>query len=155
VENVEQSEYHFMRNSFRVVLEALLHSNLHTPLPKKCFIIRVKPQYSNDFVSYCKRAIARVLETERDIFTFEFIKLFESKDFDDYLLEYFSKYEKEAIRKQVEVYWSLRAVFGPILESLILIDRVIYLQDQGIKADLVRLFKYEISPRGIALIARK
>lgn len=53
-------------------------------------------------------------------------------------------------------YWSLRAVFGPLLETLLLLDRLLFLQEHdGIKASIVPLFEPSISPRNIAIIAQK
>lgn len=53
-------------------------------------------------------------------------------------------------------YWSLRAVFGPLLETFLLLDRLLFLQEHdGIEALLLPLFDPSISPRNIAIIARK
>ncbi|XP_039014615.1 protein RRNAD1-like [Hibiscus syriacus] len=55
------------------------------------------------------------------------------------------------------VYWSLRAAFRPVLETLILLDRLLFLQEQGGKPEAVMLpiFDPAISPRNVAIIARK
>ncbi|KAL9998860.1 putative Methyltransferase domain-containing protein [Helianthus debilis subsp. tardiflorus] len=54
-------------------------------------------------------------------------------------------------------YWSLRAALGPVLETLILLDRLLFLQEQGdsVEAIMVPIFNPNISPRNVALIAKK
>ncbi|KAJ0751445.1 hypothetical protein HanLR1_Chr05g0193491 [Helianthus annuus] len=57
----------------------------------------------------------------------------------------------------IGAYWSLRAALGPVLETLILLDRLLFLQEQGdsVEAVMVPIFNPNISPRNIALIAKK
>lgn len=54
-------------------------------------------------------------------------------------------------------YWSLRAALGPVLETLILLDRLLFLQEQGdsIEVFMLPIFNPSISPRNVALIAKK
>eukprot|EP00252_Welwitschia_mirabilis_P003158 TRINITY_DN13248_c0_g1_i2.p1 TRINITY_DN13248_c0_g1~~TRINITY_DN13248_c0_g1_i2.p1 ORF type:complete len:509 (+),score=109.33 TRINITY_DN13248_c0_g1_i2:79-1605(+) len=53
-------------------------------------------------------------------------------------------------------YWSLRATFGPLLETLLLLDRLFFLQENNVmEAILVPLFNPHVSPRNMALIAYK
>lgn len=54
-------------------------------------------------------------------------------------------------------YWSLRAALGPLLETLILLDRLLFLQEQGstLEAYLLPIFDPSISPRNVAIIAKK
>ncbi|KAM7269594.1 hypothetical protein ACFE04_025091 [Oxalis oulophora] len=54
-------------------------------------------------------------------------------------------------------YWSLRAAFGPLLETLILLDRLMFLQEQGkpIQAVMLPIFDPALSPRNVAIIAKK
>ncbi|KAJ3318889.1 Ribosomal RNA adenine dimethylase domain-containing protein 1 [Boothiomyces sp. JEL0866] len=49
----------------------------------------------------------------------------------------------------------LRGLFSPVLEKLILLDRLYYLQEDGYTAELVALFDPKLSPRNMVLIARK
>ncbi|XVF18237.1 hypothetical protein REPUB_Repub11eG0004100 [Reevesia pubescens] len=69
-----------------------------------------------------------------------------------------------AIWKEVEpyvnligVYWSLRAAFGPLLETVILLDRLLFLQEQDgqLEAVMLPIFDPAISPRNVAIIAKK
>ncbi|CAM6019990.1 unnamed protein product [Sphagnum balticum] len=59
-------------------------------------------------------------------------------------------------------FWSLRAVLAPVLESYILLDRLLYLEEHSqnnssttgqITAELVPLFEPSISPRNMVIIA--
>ncbi|XP_031737408.1 methyltransferase-like protein 25 isoform X6 [Cucumis sativus] len=54
-------------------------------------------------------------------------------------------------------YWSLRAALGPVLETCILLDRLLFLQEQGgsVEAILLPIFDPSLSPRNVAIIARK
>ncbi|XP_020578252.1 protein RRNAD1 isoform X2 [Phalaenopsis equestris] len=54
-------------------------------------------------------------------------------------------------------YWSLRAAFGPLLETYILLDRLLFLQEHSnfVEAQLVPLFDPALSPRNMAIVARK
>ncbi|PKA66016.1 hypothetical protein AXF42_Ash010425 [Apostasia shenzhenica] len=54
-------------------------------------------------------------------------------------------------------YWSLRAALGPVIESYILLDRLLFLQEKAgvVEAHLVPLFDPKQSPRNVAIVARK
>ena len=54
-------------------------------------------------------------------------------------------------------YWSLRAALGPVLETIILLDRLLFLQEQGsiVEAVMLPIFDPVLSPRNVALIAKK
>ncbi|XP_072987693.1 uncharacterized protein [Typha latifolia] len=54
-------------------------------------------------------------------------------------------------------FWSLRAALGPVVETYILLDRLLFLQEQGnsLEAFLFPLFDPMLSPRNVAIIARK
>ncbi|ESW21258.1 hypothetical protein PHAVU_005G055600 [Phaseolus vulgaris] len=65
--------------------------------------------------------------------------------------------EAEPFADLVGPYWSLRAALGPLLETLILLDRLLFLQEQGsaLEACLLPIFDPNISPRNVAIIAKK
>ncbi|KAK9080727.1 hypothetical protein SSX86_000485 [Deinandra increscens subsp. villosa] len=65
--------------------------------------------------------------------------------------------EAEPFVETIGPYWSLRAALGPVLETLILLDRLLFLQEQGgsVEAVMLPIFNPSISPRNIALIAKK
>ncbi|CAL8247767.1 unnamed protein product [Lota lota] len=55
----------------------------------------------------------------------------------------------------VVVYFSLALLLAPAVETLVLLDRIIYLQENGVKSKLVPLFDPELSPRNFVLVAMK
>lgn len=59
-------------------------------------------------------------------------------------------------QKYLELFYLLRMTFAPILEALILLDRLLYLRENGYDCSyLLRLFDAIISPRCYAIIAIK
>ncbi|KAH6822853.1 S-adenosyl-L-methionine-dependent methyltransferases superfamily protein [Perilla frutescens var. hirtella] len=93
------------------------------------------------FVKFCKSGLDR-------------LELNNSQD-----IEYFRVWkETEEFSELVGPYWTLRAALGPVLETLLLLDRLLYLQEQSnvlSQAVMVPLFDPVLSPRNVALIARK
>ena len=54
-------------------------------------------------------------------------------------------------------FWCLRAALGPLVETYILLDRLLFLQEQGsaFQASLFPLFDPAMSPRNMAVVAWK
>lgn len=54
-------------------------------------------------------------------------------------------------------FWSLRVALGQLIETYILLDRLLFLQEQDnlIEAFLLPLFDPALSPRNVAVIAMK
>jgi len=64
--------------------------------------------------------------------------------------------EFQHVEAQVSVYWTLRAVLAPVVETLILLDRALFLHEAGVPSvRIVPVFKPEVSPRNFAIIALK
>lgn len=65
--------------------------------------------------------------------------------------------EAEPFADIIGPYWSLRAAFGPLLETYILLDRLLFLQEQGssLEAVMLPVFDPVLSPRNVAIIAKK
>ncbi|XP_030965546.1 protein RRNAD1 isoform X2 [Quercus lobata] len=65
--------------------------------------------------------------------------------------------EAEPFAELVGPYWSLRAALGPLLETFLLLDRLLFLQEQGSSLEVIMLpiFDPEVSPRNVAIIAKK
>ncbi|XP_070691025.1 methyltransferase-like protein 25B [Pempheris klunzingeri] len=64
----------------------------------------------------------------------------------------------EAMLKQqgrVVAYFSLVLLMAPVVETLVLLDRMIYLQENGVNSQLVPLFDPNFSPRNFVLVALK
>ncbi|XP_072316482.1 methyltransferase-like protein 25B [Eucyclogobius newberryi] len=56
---------------------------------------------------------------------------------------------------RVVVFFSLALLLAPAVESLVLLDRIIYLQENGVDSQLVPLFNPNLSPRNFVLVALK
>ncbi|KAL6998988.1 hypothetical protein U1Q18_000155 [Sarracenia purpurea var. burkii] len=65
--------------------------------------------------------------------------------------------ETEPFSDLIGPYWSLRAALGPVLETIILLDRLLFLQehDNSLEAVMLPIFDPTLSPRNVALIAKK
>ncbi|XVF79451.1 hypothetical protein PTKIN_Ptkin14bG0224100 [Pterospermum kingtungense] len=65
--------------------------------------------------------------------------------------------EVEPYVNLIGVYWSLRAAFGPLLETFILLDRLLFLQERAghLEAVMLPIFDPALSPRNVAIIAKK
>lgn len=60
-------------------------------------------------------------------------------------------------RSQLFAFYQLRTLFGPLIEGLILLDRIVSINETNSSAEatLVQLFDPVISPRCYGIIARK
>ncbi|KAK5921592.1 hypothetical protein CgunFtcFv8_018946 [Champsocephalus gunnari] len=56
---------------------------------------------------------------------------------------------------RVVVFFSLALLLAPVVETLVLLDRIIYLQENGVDSRLVPLFDPNLSPRNVVLVALK
>lgn len=78
--------------------------------------------------------------------------------FQDYIGKYCPELEKYDIplkEEEVDYYFkagSLRAMLGRLIEIYIVLDRVIYLQENNLKAQLFQFFDPQISPRNLGII---
>ncbi|KAK9088595.1 hypothetical protein Scep_027677 [Stephania cephalantha] len=65
--------------------------------------------------------------------------------------------ETERFAELVGPFWSLRAALGPVVETLLLLDRLLFLQEHGNLAEAVMLpiFNPRLSPRNVAILAQK
>lgn len=73
---------------------------------------------------------------------------------------YYQEYKAKQADKQITILWTLRVLLGPILESIILVDRFLYLtetlEDSPTKGVwLWPLFDPVTSPRNIVIAATK
>lgn len=72
----------------------------------------------------------------------------------EYLDRLLLDYEFE--RRLMDLFYLIRMTFAPLLESVILIDRVLYLKENGVDdVYLVKLFDAVVSPRCYAVVAVK
>ncbi|CAN8293048.1 unnamed protein product [Cochlearia groenlandica] len=65
--------------------------------------------------------------------------------------------EIDAFTELIGPFWSIRAALAAVVETLILLDRLLFLQEQGGSMNVVMLpiFDPNISPRNVAIIAKR
>lgn len=56
---------------------------------------------------------------------------------------------------RVVAYFSLVLLLAPVVETLVLLDRMIFLQERGFQSELIPLFDAAFSPRNLVLVAVK
>nr|XP_008262522.1 methyltransferase-like protein 25B isoform X2 [Oryctolagus cuniculus] len=61
----------------------------------------------------------------------------------------------QAQENRVVAFFSLALLLAPLVETLILLDRLLYLQEHGFHAELLPIFSPELSPRNLVLVATK
>lgn len=82
----------------------------------------------------------------------------------DKLTEFHDEFERQNQGfKKISIYWALRTMLSPVIESLILVDRLIYIEEQqqelfgsgdvGVNLMLFPLFNPILSPRNFVLVA--
>lgn len=62
---------------------------------------------------------------------------------------------QQAQGNRVVAFFSLTLLLAPLVETLILLDRLLYIQEQGFHAELLPIFSPELSPRNLVLVATK
>ncbi|KAJ8354612.1 hypothetical protein SKAU_G00221790 [Synaphobranchus kaupii] len=58
-------------------------------------------------------------------------------------------------QRRVVVYFSLALLLAPVIETLVLLDRMLFLQEKGLQSQLVPLFDPAFSPRNLVLVSVK
>ncbi|KAE8588319.1 hypothetical protein XENTR_v10022462 [Xenopus tropicalis] len=120
---------------YRAVLETVIRSI--DPNMKRPGVQTIKKAHELPFREYAREGLKRV-------------GLDPGTTLDEVLVErLLSQHQK------VVAFFSLALLLAPLIETLILLDRMIFLQEQGFHCDLIPLFKPEFSPRNLVLVATK
>ena len=126
---------------FRAVFQVLLYDLFEGP-----GALNVGQAASNapDCVSYTRAALRKLeLDTNpADQIT------------DSCISQFYRKYS-ETHEREVYLFHQLRTLLARVIESVILIDRLLYLHDNGVEAQIYRLFDPIISPRCFVIVANK
>ncbi|KAF8790001.1 Protein RRNAD1 like protein [Argiope bruennichi] len=127
---------HLKIHCYRATLEqCIVH---HHPELKHLGLRGVKNAESLPFQEYAQRALSKASVTVPN--------------------EFYSLPEIQACLerwKEVLIFYSLRLITAPVVESLILLDRLIYLYEQGYPGCIVPIFDPTLSPRNQILISAK
>lgn len=120
---------------YRAVLETVIRGI--DPTMKRVGVQTIKNAHKLPFREYARRGLQRV-------------GLDPNTPLDDASVE-----EMLAQQQKVVAFFSLALLLAPLVETMILLDRVIFLQEQGFDCEVIPLFKPEFSPRNLVLVAAK
>ncbi|KAJ1971623.1 hypothetical protein H4R35_005154 [Dimargaris xerosporica] len=138
-DQADQSIRNFDRNFYRALLHYVMFDQglvkASDPFP---VVGRMRTNAYQDFPTYCRRALSRLGRECPSETT---------------LTQYHEIHAPRAYR--LAVVWTLRALLAPCIESLILLDRCLYLVDKGCTVSLIPLCDAVISPRNMVIIATK
>nr|XP_023023967.1 methyltransferase-like protein 25 isoform X1 [Leptinotarsa decemlineata] len=124
---------------YRALFEVLLDRKCSFLTKEKRQVGRFRKQCS-DFSEYVNKAMKK-LDLKIDITDLEINEVYE---------------EHEARIHELNLFYLIRGMLSPVIESLILLDRLLFLHEQGHdNSFLVQLFDPVVSPRCYGLIAMK
>lgn len=106
----------------------------------------------DSFVAYVRGALEKLIdETERGQ---EFAKCMNEMT-DEEILQYEQDYKGK--KKELSIAWSLMAFSAEVVESIIVVDRWLYLREQSMVKDcwVQAVFDYKLSPRNLVVVGRK
>ncbi|KAL1920542.1 uncharacterized protein VTP21DRAFT_919 [Calcarisporiella thermophila] len=159
-ETLESFKHHFYRALLQYIM---VEKGLCTP-GEAPTIGRLRPRHFRNFRSYCEASLRRL--RSRSLTTTPTLEQAD-EDIDEGGLawkageellhdceKYHERFHPWGLRR-VTVFWALRSILGPVLESLILLDRMLYLQEQGVQAQMWPLFDRVISPRNFVVVGIK
>jgi hypothetical protein len=126
----------FKKLEYRAAFQVFLHN--YFPDYSKVFMLGNKIRKFNDFGDYCLSALSRM--SLNSPMTHEELNQYYSANF-------------EHDEKKISILWLLRSVLSGPLENLIILDRILFLQERGFEAAGVAIFDKRISPRNIAIYA--
>ncbi len=165
----QQCKYLFKMHSFRCCFQFFI-TDIFNTYEDEFTLGRIPKKSSETFGGYATYAVEKLLKKmqsknknneEMKEKMAQMKKQFEQwneEKLNQFYTDKFGQFiQKDNLRiKTVECFWSLRAVLGPVIESIILVDRIWYLRENGIPfADVIRLFDPKISPRSLVVIASK
>lgn len=124
--------------TYRALLQVVLEKHCKKLPIKTVGKFRKSPK---NFLEYCRIALKKI-EVNDDNITDE--------EINNVYMEYIQQL------KEVNFFYLLRCKLAPVIESLILLDRLLYLQEQGWNNSfIVQLFNPIVSPRCYGIVALK
>ncbi|TPX36622.1 hypothetical protein SmJEL517_g01287 [Synchytrium microbalum] len=146
----EETEFNFPRLFYRALLQAVLVDFKLVENGDEVVIGRFRKKVtSQGFVVYARAALNR-------------LKIDDSRVSDAVLEEYVERYKRDA--KQFAIVWTLRAMMAGVLESLILMDRFMFVSEEArrvctgleeIHVEMYPIFDVVDSPRNMIITACK
>ncbi|CAH1273162.1 RRNAD1 [Branchiostoma lanceolatum] len=126
-----------MPHCFRATLEHFIVK--HDSTKRRAGIRSIRKAHKMDFKTYAEKALARLIyptDTQVPVDSAEAAEML-------------------ACWKDVVVFHCLRLVLAPVVETLLLLDRMQFLREHGANCQLVPLFSPKLSPRNFVLLAIK
>ncbi|XP_019643925.1 PREDICTED: protein RRNAD1-like [Branchiostoma belcheri] len=126
-----------MPHCFRATLEHFIVK--HDSTKRRAGIRSIRKTHKMDFQTYAEKALARLIyptDTRVPVDSAEAAEML-------------------ACWREVVVFHCLRLVLAPVVETLLLLDRMQYLREHGTNCQLVPLFNPRLSPRNFVLLATK
>ncbi|KAG7335998.1 hypothetical protein KOW79_000691 [Hemibagrus wyckioides] len=120
---------------YRAALESIIRAE--KPQLRRAGIQTIKKAHTLTFAEYARLGLTRV-GLPADL-TFDPVSV-------EGLLEQ---------QGRVVVYFSLALLLAPVVETLVLLDRMLFLQERGFQSQLIPLFDPALSPRNLVLVAVK
>ncbi|XP_069805871.1 methyltransferase-like protein 25B [Dendropsophus ebraccatus] len=120
---------------YRAVLETVIRGIAPTMI--RAGVQTIKNAHKLPFNEYAKQGLQRVGLDPDTVYNTTLV--------DDMLAQH----------QKVVSFFSLALLLAPLVETLILLDRMIFLQEQGFHCEVIPLFKPEFSPRNLVLVAAK
>ncbi|XP_044256471.1 protein RRNAD1 isoform X2 [Tribolium madens] len=123
-------------HTYRAALEKIIAQKC--PKYRHSALNNVK--YSEDltFENYCHKATKKLNIDFSDV-------TLQSSEIEDLLAQW----------REVVVFYSLRLLFAPLIESIIHLDRLLFVEETGSAAQILPVFDAQVSPRTHVLTARK
>ncbi len=106
-------------------------------------------KFYSDFETYATRVCKNFCLRNKDTGVFEFQTL-DAAVFVPLFKTAFEELNSKA--KTLSIWISLQMCIQPILEEMILKDRQSYLEQHGVKTQLIPLFEGSLSPRNMAIV---
>ena len=174
---VEEVKFMFRKHLFRTVLQVFLyrHGLISKEEPRKFFMRKLPARFFASFPLYVRATLLRigvdVREKEGDergpedeVALGDLKRCTISKDGEIKIIEIepgelerlWEQYEVEGYHRLAAM-WTLRSMMGMIIDSIILVDRFLFLMESGNDVDvtLIPLFDPVQSPRNFVLAAKR
>lgn len=137
-QNSQKAIFNFRKMEYRSAFQYILSTQY--PHLSKVFAIGNKIRRFKDFSEYCEAAFKR-------------LKLPNPLNSEELNNIYQQHFEQDS--KKISILWAIRSVFSGPIENLIILDRLLYLKEQGISAEAFTIFNREQSPRNTVICAFK
>ncbi|XP_055956691.1 methyltransferase-like protein 25B isoform X2 [Patella vulgata] len=136
-ERLKADSEHLKVHCYRAAFQHII-TILHPEFDRGAMKLTIKNATNMPFENYCSSVLKKL-------------------GYDDTIPSELMKQAKEYLSewKNVMSFYTVRLSLGPVVETLILLDRLIYLYEQGLSSVLVPIFDPSLSPRNFLLLANK